>query len=60
VSQPIRPIDCTLTLKAENNSTKLTLTRKETHSFLEMIASKSKQAGWLDLPNWPNWLGHLR
>lgn len=56
----VSPVDCTLTLKAESSATKLTLTRKETHSFLEMIASKSKQAGWLDLPNWPIWLGHLR
>jgi hypothetical protein len=55
----VTKIDCAIVLKAECKSTQLNLTRKEAHACLEMIASKSKQAGWLITLHWPNWLGHI-
>ncbi len=50
-------VDCVLLFKAIGKSTQLSLTRKESHAFLEMIASKAREANWVDIPDWPNWLG---
>ena len=35
----------------------LALTRKESHTFLEMLAQKARAVGWLDTVQLPQWLG---
>ena len=57
VTISVSQVECALLIKAENRSTQLNLTRKESHALLEMISSKARHAGWIEIPNWPNWLG---
>lgn len=40
--------------------TNITLTRKESHLVLEMLARKAKVAGWLNEVVWPTWLGSYK
>jgi len=35
----------------------ISLTRKESHIFLEMLAQKVRQVAWLEAVTWPVWLG---
>ena len=35
----------------------LALTRKESHTLLEMLAQKARVVGWLDTAQLPHWLG---
>jgi hypothetical protein len=46
-----------LSLKGEGLETKLSLTRKESHTLLEMLAQKARAVGWLDAVQLPPWLG---
>ncbi len=46
-----------LSLRGGGAETNLTLTRKESHLVLEMLARKAKVAGWLNAVVWPSWLG---
>ena len=57
VSLVISKIDCQFIAKHFENECKILLTRKEAHALLEMFALKSIEAGWLQLPKWPAWLG---
>lgn len=57
VSLSVSELECVFVLKAGKASSQLKLTRKEAHAFLEMLARKAKDAGWLKLPQWPEWLG---
>ena len=56
VTLTVTELDCTLVLKAPPQATQMVLTRKETHALLEMLASKARQAGWLQAAQWPEWL----
>jgi hypothetical protein len=49
--------ECIVVLKSTNDTSKVKLTRKEAHAFLEMLASKARAAGWLTLAQWPDWIG---
>ena len=60
VSISVSQVDCLLLIKAEGQSTRLNLTRKESHAFLEMVAAKARHADWINKPNWPIWLGVSR
>jgi hypothetical protein len=44
-------------LRGEGFESNITLTRKESHLVLEMLANKAKAVGWLNEVVWPNWLG---
>jgi len=46
-----------LVLRCEGVETKLTLTRKESHVVLEMLANKARAVNWISEVMWPNWLG---
>lgn len=46
-----------LLLRGQGVETSLTLTRKESHLVLEMLASKARGVKWLDEVQWPSWLG---
>jgi hypothetical protein len=46
-----------LILRGGDVETNLTLTRKESHLVLEMLANKARIVGWLKEVVWPNWLG---
>ena len=46
-----------LVLRGDGVETRLTLTRKESHLVLEMLASKARAVKWLDEVQWPSWLG---
>jgi hypothetical protein len=50
--------ECIVVFKSSTNDTsKVKLTRKEAHAFLEMLAGKARAAGWLTLAQWPEWIG---
>jgi hypothetical protein len=57
VTLTVDSVGVKLVLRGESVETKLTLTRKESHLVLEMLAKKAKVAGWLSEVVWPNWLG---
>ena len=44
-------------LRSAGKEAQLTLTRKESHVVLEMLAQKARVVGWLAPVNWPHWLG---
>jgi hypothetical protein len=57
VTLTVDALSTLLVLKSPSKETNLTLTRKESHVVLEMLAQKARVAGWLDPVNWPHWLG---
>jgi hypothetical protein len=46
-----------LHLIGQGRESMLTLTRKESHTLLEMLAQKARAVGWLDSVQLPHWLG---
>jgi hypothetical protein len=46
-----------LHLVGQGRESQLALTRKESHTFLEMLAQKARLVGWLDTVQLPQWLG---
>lgn len=46
-----------LHLIGQGKESKLSLTRKESHTLLEMLAQKARAVGWLDAAPLPQWLG---
>ena len=50
-------IGAKLVLRGEGVETNLTLTRKESHLVLEMLANKARAVNWLGEVTWPSWLG---
>jgi hypothetical protein len=46
-----------LHLIGQNRESQLALTRKESHTLLEMLAQKARVVGWLDTVQLPQWLG---
>ena len=46
-----------LHLLGQGRESQLTLTRKESHTLLEMLAQKARAVGWLDAVQLPPWLG---
>lgn len=46
-----------LNLLGQGRESLLTLTRKESHTLLEMLAQKARAIGWLDAVQLPTWLG---
>lgn len=57
VTLTVDPTGVKLILRGEGAETNLTLTRKESHLVLEMIAKKAREADWLNEVVWPSWLG---
>ncbi len=58
VTLTVDPTGVKLILRGEDAETNLTLTRKESHLVLEMIAKKAREAQWLNEVVWPSWLGN--
>jgi hypothetical protein len=46
-----------LSLIGQGRESQLALTRKESHTLLEMLAQKARAVGWLDAVQLPPWLG---
>ena len=46
-----------LHLIGQSKESKLSLTRKESHTLLEMLEQKARAVGWLDAVRLPHWLG---
>jgi hypothetical protein len=46
-----------LHLIGRGQQSQLSLTRKESHTLLEMLAQKARAVGWLDAVQLPPWLG---
>jgi len=46
-----------LHLIGQGRESQLALTRKESHTLLEMLAQKARVVGWLDTVQLPQWLG---
>jgi hypothetical protein len=57
VTLSVDAIGAKLVLRGDGVETNLTLTRKESHLVLEMLASKARAVKWLDEVSWPYWLG---
>ena len=46
-----------LHLIGQGRESQLAVTRKESHTLLEMLAQKARVVGWLDTEQLPHWLG---
>ena len=46
-----------LHLIGQGRESHLAVTRKESHTLLEMLAQKARAVGWLDMAQLPHWLG---
>lgn len=57
VTLSVDAVGAKLVLRGDGVETNLTLTRKESHLVLEMLASKARAVKWLDGVEWPGWLG---
>jgi hypothetical protein len=60
VSLTVDSVGAKLVLRGGGAETNVTLTRKESHLVLEMLAKKARPVGWLKEVVWPNWLGSSR
>lgn len=56
VDLTVNSIQSQITLRGENKKMTFSLSRRETHAFIEMLFLKSKSAGWLKIVNYPIWL----
>ena len=59
VTLSVASIGVLLVMRGGGLETSLSLTRKESHLLLEMLAKKAKAAKWLDEVQWPSWLASL-
>jgi hypothetical protein len=57
VTLTVESVGAKLVLRGDGVETNLTLTRKESHMVLEMLANKAAAVGWLEEVVWPKWLG---
>ena len=57
VTLTVDSVGAKLVLRCEGVETNLTLTRKESHLVLEMLAKKARAVNWLSEVTWPSWLG---
>ena len=57
INMKLNSIQTQLTLRGASQETTLSLSRRETHAFIEMLFVKSKNAGWLVTASFPEWLG---
>lgn len=57
ITLTVEPTGVKLTMSGEGTQTNLSLTRKESHLVLEMLAKKAREAQWLNEVVWPSWLG---
>ena len=57
ITLTVDPTGVRLVMRGEGAETNLTLTRKESHLVLEMLAKKAREAQWLSEVAWPSWLG---
>lgn len=57
ITLTVEPTGVKLVMRGEGAETNLTLTRKESHLVLEMLAKKTRDDQWLSEVVWPSWLG---
>lgn len=57
VTITVNSLGSRLIIKGQGKESRVALTRKESHLFLEMLARKSRNINWLDQIELPNWLG---
>lgn len=53
----VDPLGAKLQLIGQGRESQLALTRKESHTLLEMLTQKARVVGWLDSVQLPHWLG---
>jgi hypothetical protein len=56
INLKLTSIQTQLTLRGSSQEITLSLSRRETHAFIEMLFVKSKHAGWLVGASFPKWL----
>jgi hypothetical protein len=56
INLKLSTIQTQLTLRGGSLETNLSLSRRETHAFIEMLFVKSKHASWLMAASFPEWL----
>jgi len=57
VTLTVDSVGAKLVFRGEGVESNLSLTRKESHLVLEMLANKAREVGWLNEVVWPSWLG---
>jgi hypothetical protein len=57
VTMQVTALSSVLRLSGSGRSVQGELTRKDSHAVIELLARQCRQAGWLDRPDWPPWLG---
>ena len=57
ITLTVDSIGAKLVFRCEGVETNLSLTRKESHLVLEMLANKARAVNWLGEVTWPSWLG---
>ena len=57
VTLTVDAVGAKMVMRGDGIETSLTLTRKESHLVLEMLANKARAINWLDEVKWPSWLG---
>ena len=57
INLTIDELGASLHLRGQGRETTFALTRRESHTFLEMLAKKARTVGWLDTVQLPDWLG---
>ena len=56
INLKLSSIQTQLTLRGGSQETSLSLSRRETHAFIEMLFVKSRHASWLVAASFPEWL----
>jgi len=59
INLTVSPTESRLALISGTNKAALSLTRKESHAFMEALAQRARQADWLKACRLPDWLGNL-
>lgn len=57
INLTVSPTESRLELVSGTSNAAISLTRKESHAFVEALAQRARRADWLKACHLPNWLG---
>ena len=57
ISLTVEATGTLVVLKGQGLQTRFSLTRKESHLVLELLAKKARSVNWIEAVGWPQWLG---
>jgi hypothetical protein len=57
INLTVSPTESRVALISGTSNATITLTRKESHAFMEALAQKARKANWLTACRLPDWLG---